>query len=486
MLSLKGKRIAVAGAGLGGLAAAARLRRAGAEVVVFEKNDRPGGKAAEWRQAGFRWDMGPSLLTMPDIITELFRDLGREVGDEIDLHRIEPVCRYFWKDGRVLDEDGEFFRRPDVAAFLEHARGIYELSGDAFLNHPPEEIWRAFTLSNLPKLRHLPKITHFRTVQEEVERYFQDPHLRQLFGRFATYNGSSPYRAPGTFNVIPYVEAAFGAWYVGGGMARLADALHRAAAADGVEFRFGCPVERIDADGLHPAGGPVEVFDAWVVNGDVIRAHQEWIRLPRWESVRDRLEREERSLSGLVVLLGVSRRREQLSHHNIFFSRDYRAEFDDLFGRRELPADPTIYVSITSRTDPGDAPPLQDNYFVLINAPSEIETIDWEARREELGEWVVRELEVRGLTGLGSDVVCRKVFTPLDFARRDRSSHGALYGWASHRIATSFFRPPLRSPLDPRLHFVGGTTHPGGGIPLVLLSARMTVEKIIRRFGIPL
>ena len=232
------RKILVIGAGLGGLAAAIRLARAGHAVEVWERNGEAGGKLKEFHVDGFSWGTGPSLLTMPHVLRELFAAAGQRMEDHLDLIRLESACRYFWTDGTVIDEDASFWLQPEIAKFLQYARGIYELSGEAYLNRPPSEFWRAFTLGNLTKLRHIGKVATTRTLAAEVDRRISDPYLRQIFLRFATYNGSSPYHTPATFNIIPYVEAEFGAWYVRGGMAKIAGELTALAQRSGVTFRF--------------------------------------------------------------------------------------------------------------------------------------------------------------------------------------------------------------------------------------------------------
>jgi phytoene desaturase len=476
-------RVVVIGGGLGGLAAALRLRMAGAHVTLLEKNPTTGGKAVEIRSDGFRWDVGPSLLTMPWILEELFAAAGERLTDHLTLEQVSPVCRYFWPDGTVLDEDESFFARPDVSRFLRYAKGIYELSGEAFLTRPPEDLWKAFHPANWRKLVHLPKVATFQSVSQVVDRYFQDPNLRQLFKRYATYNGSSPYQAPATFNVIPYVEAEFGAWYVRGGMARIAESLTALARQRGVEVRTGCEVHRVDETGIHLASGETLQADTTVVNGDIIRAHRDWIRIRGHEAEATRLAKHGLSLSGFVLLLGVNHRHPGLSHHNIFFSRDYREEFRDLFERRIPSSDPTIYISATSRSHAGDAPDGCDNLFILVNAPPADPAYDWEKNKSEYAAHIISRLEALGLKGISRQILHQQSFSPADFASRDLSSGGALYGWASHSPWTALLRPPLQSRLDTRMFFVGGTTHPGGGIPLVLLSAQMVTEKIVRTHG---
>jgi phytoene desaturase len=213
------KRVGVIGGGVGGLSCAALLAHAGHRVTLYERNARVGGKLNWLAEGGYTWDTGPSLLTMPYVFEQLWTRLGRRLADDLELVPLPVTCRYRWSDGTRIDEDASFWLRPDVAKFLAYARGLYDLSADAFLHHPLGEWWRQINPRNLARLRHLPKIASFATMDEVVRRFFaSDPHLVQLFDRFATYNGSSPYRTPAAFNIIAYVEAHFGGWYVKGGI----------------------------------------------------------------------------------------------------------------------------------------------------------------------------------------------------------------------------------------------------------------------------
>lgn len=470
------KTIVVVGGGLGGVAAALRLARAGHAVEVWEKNAAPGGKLQERRDAGFRWDTGPSLLTMPHVVRDLFDAAGEKMEDHLALEPLPLTCRYSWRDGTVIDEDAAFWKRPDTARFLAHAKGIYDLSGEAYLNYPPAEFWRAFTLRNVARLRHLPKVATLRTLAREDARRFADPHVRQIFDRFATYNGSSPYRTPATFAIIPYVEATFGGWYVRGGMARLAEAAVRLAEKAGVVFRCGTEAASWEHGVLESADGRKARPDVVVCNQDVLAAARTWLASRYSKRELATLLRPELSTSGFVVLLGTTKTFPRLAHHNIFFSADYPAEFADLFDRKRLPADPTLYVAATCRTDPADAPPGGDNLFVLANAPAVPPESLSDGQIAAYADHVVARLEAAGLEGLSGNIAVRHAFSPREFAARDGSRHGALYGWASHSLRASLLRPPLWRGRD--LYFVGGTTHPGGGIPLVLLSANMVATRI--------
>ena len=427
---------------------------------------------------------------MPHVLRELFDACGERMEDHLELVRLESACRYFWSDGTVIDENAAFWEQSEVAAFLEYARGIYELSGEAYLNHPPGDFWRAFTPRNWPKLRHLGKVATTRTLAEEVERRISDPHLRQIFLRFATYNGSSPYLTPATFNIIPYVEAEFGAWYVRGGMAKIAEALHALAVRQGVAFRFNTTATGWDGTTATAQDGFRSKADFLVCNGDVLStatAPSPGGRRPPFladafgAKDREKLLVPPLSNSGFILFLGVRGCDQRLGHHNIFFSDHYREEFTEIHDQRISPSEPTIYISISSRTDSDHAPKDHDNYFVLVNAPARDPKQPWtETEARGYRDVVLKHLAKFGFADLASRIVAERIFAPSDFAARDLAHHGALYGWASHSIRTSLFRPALRAPAASNVFFVGGTTHPGGGIPLVLLSGKMVAELIQR------
>jgi len=475
------KKILVIGAGLGGLAAAIRLARAGHAVEVWEKNATPGGKLKELRADGFSWGTGPSLLTMPEVLRDLFTSAGERLEDHLDLVRLDSCCRYFWTDGTVIDEDTAFWQRPEVARFLEYARGIYELSGEAYLNRPPGDFWRALTPRNWPKLRHLGKVATTRTLAREVERRLADPHLRQIFLRFATYNGSSPYQAPATFNIIPYVEAEFGAWYVRGGMAQIAAALAALAERQGVVFRYETTAVEWSGNEATAQDGFQTKADLLVCNADVLSAQTGFLSKFYDARAQKKLLQPALSTSGFILFLGVRGRDPRLGHHNIFFSDDYPREFAQIHREKIRPDEPTIYISISARTDPSHAPEGHDNYFVLINTPARDPRRPWMEEETRLyRDLVVARLESFGLEHLSERIVTEQAFTPTDFATRDLAYHGSLYGWASHSPMTSLFRPSLHSRQARNVFFVGGTTHPGGGIPLVLLSGKMVADLIQR------
>jgi phytoene desaturase len=317
-----------------------------------------------------------------------------------------------------------------------------------------------------------------------VERRISDPHLRQIFLRFATYTGSSPYETPATFNIIPYVEAEFGAWYVRGGMVKIVEALAALATRTGVTFRFNTVATGWDGTEATAQDGSRTRADFLVCNGDVLSARTGFLAGMTKPLEQKSLLAPPLSTSGFILFLGVRGRDARLGHHNIFFSNDYPKEFAEIHGDKISPHEPTIYISVSSRTDPDHAPEGHDNYFILINAPARDPRQPWtQAEAQGYRDVVLKRLERFGFETMAERIVAERIFTPSDFATRDLAHHGALYGWASHSIRTSLFRPPLRAAGTRNIFFAGGTTHPGGGIPLVLLSGKMVADLIQREIA---
>ncbi len=488
--------VAVIGGGVGGLTCAACLAHAGLDVTLFEKNERVGGKLGWLEADGFTWDTGPSLLTMPYVFERLWQRLGRRLENDLTLVPLPVTCRYRWTDGTVIDEDAAFWRRPEVARFLAYARGLYDLSADAFLHHPLEDWWKQLRPGNLSKLRHFPKIASFKTMHEVVQSFFpNDPHLVQLFDRFATYNGSSPFLTPAAFNIIAYVEAHFGGWYVRGGLFEIARAMEKICLEAGVRIRkdtevTGWEPDRPNGKSAAPRhvlriGDERLAFDHVVCNQDVLSATPRF--LPTRAAATFQRTHQDRlapSTSAFIMLLGVGREYPALAHHNIFFSDDYPREFQELFDERTPPAEPTIYVAVHSKADPQRAPAGSENWFVLVNAPAlggrGANPPDWATIADAYGDGIIDRLETQfGCAGLRAAIRVRQHFTPDDFQTRYLAQAGSLYGFASHGVRAAFQRPKLEPPGMKNFYFVGGTTHPGGGLPLVCLSGQMVADKVL-------
>ena len=483
--------IVIVGGGLGGLAAAIHLAARGRRVVLCEKNERVGGKLNIVAEEGYTFDTGPSLLTMPWVLRELFAVAGRRLEDELALSQVEPICRYRWPDGAGFDafqslpllaQEIARLEPNDVAGFfrfMTYAERIYRAVAGPFLLRPFDGLGDLLTPATL---RGAWAIDPFRTVDQAVRSFFRSPRLRQVFDRYATYSGSSPYRAPATFNLIAYIEFVEGGWYVRGGMYELARALERLACALGVVVRTRSPVARVAvregvARGVVLETGEYLDAAAVVINADPRYAYGTLI--PGGQASAARLARLELSCSGFVLLLGVERVYGTLTHHNIFFSADYQREFAAIFEKRVPAADPTIYVCATSVSDPLHAPPGHMNLFVLVNAPALGREVNWGREAAGYRDLILRKLERMGLAHLERHIVYERVITPADLQSRYNASGGAIYGLASNQPWTAFLRPPLRAREARGLFFVGGGTHPGGGIPLVLLSGRAVAERVL-------
>jgi phytoene desaturase len=487
-------RIVVIGAGIGGLAAAGRLAAAGHDVTIVERAETVGGKLGRHERrtdAGvFRFDTGPSLLTLPQVFDDLFRATGSALEDELELVALEPLVRHVFADGSVLDstsDPAEFAGRIAVAVGHQSAADWQRLWRRA------ERVWTAswrhvirsrmdspWSLARLVwRVGDLAAIAPGRTLRGLGRSYLSDPRLRLMLDRYATYAGSDPRRAPAALVAIPYAELAFGGWYIAGGLASLAEALRRQCDAHGVRIRLGLAATRIDTaagrvTGVRLADGGRLPADIVVANADAATVHNDLV-----PSRRHRVKAGDRSLSGFVLLLGVRGRTPDLAHHTVFFPPDYDAEFDAVFGRPPRPVDdPTLFVSVAD--DPRVRPEGNESWYILVNAPphgrSEA-TVDWRApgRADDYADRVLETLATRGLE-VRPRVMFREVLTPADLAEATGTPDGAIYGTARHGLR-GLARPSNRGPV-PGLFLVGGSTHPGGGLPMVALSAEIVAASI--------
>jgi len=479
-------RAIVIGAGVGGLGAAVRLVGAGAEVLVLEAGERVGGKLGIERAEGHVFDTGPSLLTMPFTIADTLAAAGVDLQDRLELLPVAPLCRYRWSDGTLLDSacdpdamaDAVEALEPGAGAhwrdMVEQGRRTWELSLPLFLSEPfgsPLDLARRSGTPVDPR-----DILAHTTLDRFAARRFADPRLRQLVERYATYSGADPARAPATMAVIPYAEAAYGAWHPAGGMHRIAEVLRDVAVERGAEVRTGTRVARVlveggRAVGVETADGARHAADCVIANCDAATLYGSLLDAPKQSRA---IERAPASLSGFVLMLGIEGRSEGLAHHNIFFPRDYRGEFADVFDDPQPPHDPTIYLCNPAATDPACAPVGDESWFVLVNAPRH-GPVDWDAAAERYQEHVLDRLDALGLEARArARVVLRR--SPADLERLTGAPGGAIYGTASMGPRAAFLRPRNASPVAERLYLASGSAHPGGGLPLVLLSGKIAAQ----------
>ena len=507
-------RVVVIGAGVGGLCAAARLAAAGHRVTVCEAAEVVGGKLGSRERDGFRFDTGPSLLTWPEVFEDTFAAVGARLDEHLELERVTPAFRYRFADGTWLtvpngppQQVAEAFgdqlggtAAPDWRAFCAHAELIWHAVRGPFLSEPlngPVDLLR-----HGRRLRDLCRIAPWRTLRGTSTRFLHDPRLRTLLDRYATYSGSDPRRVPAALAVVPWLEQTHGVWYVRGGLHRLAQALSGCATTAGAMIRLGCRVTQVRVSGGRVAGvrladGEQVAADVVVCNADATRLYRELLGGPESRPPLRRLARATPSLSGFVLLLGLSGPAPDATagpgsvpghawaHHTVLFPADYDAEFDSIFGRarhRPTPvADPAVYLGVPD--DPAVRPDERhEAWFVLVNAPRQdpLHGVDWECHglAERYGTRVLDVMALRGVD-IRARIVHRVIRTPADLQVETGAPGGAIYGTSSNGPAAAFLRPANRSRL-PGLFLVGGSSHPGGGLPLVAQSAAIVARLVGR------
>lgn len=480
----------IIGSGIAGLACAARLAAKGMHVTVVEKNNYPGGKLGLLEQDGYRFDRGPSLFTQPHLLEELFRDCGKLLSDYFVYEKLEDGTHYFWEDGIRLtafpdrqllaaEIQQQLQLAPEkVFQYLNRAEVLYRHIGTVFLNEPIHKLRTWLSPRILTALRHLrlPYLT--KSLHNYNCKTLQHAKLVQLFDRFATYNGSDPYQCPAMLSTIAHLELNEGAFYAKGGMISIPEAVYRLCLDLGVKFLFDTEVLEIvskkgKVKGIKTGKGFLS-SSLVVSNSDVYYTYQNLLhdtkRAKHWQQ-------QERSSSGVVFYWGIRKSFPLLGLHNIFFAEDYRAEFDALFKTKTLYPDPTIYVNITSKMEPGHAPDGCENWFVLVNAPAGVTpSSEWmAAMRRNVLEKLSRMLG----TPIGPLIATEATLSPSAIDSWTNSYLGALYGTASNTPMAAFARHSNESRHYKGLFFAGGTVHPGGGIPLCLRSGKLAADGVI-------
>ena len=485
------------GGGIGGLSAAIGLAARGAKVTLLEQNARIGGKMNVWAKDGFTFDTGPHVLTMLWALDEVFAAAGQRLEDKLDLMRLDTVCRYHWEGGATLDAPGA----PEDAAraiadfapgeeagfrdFLAYARQVSDATTDPFLRQDFGASMRGIPNSvQWGQLRDFLALKPWRTLRQVVQDYFTDPRLRQVFELYALYSGSHPARASGIFATVADVQWREGTFYVRGGLYQLAEALRDAAQSLGVQFRLETPAREIIVQGQRVRGvalanGELLFSDAVVCNADCLQVLTTLVpAASRRAWTERRVARVEPSTSAFLLLLGVRGVYPQLAHHNSFLAADGEAEFEAIFDRSVPAGDPTVGVACQSVTDPTRAPAECSNLFVMTNPPALGKNFDWRTDAPQYRETVLAKLERMGLADLRNRILVEQMWTPLDLQSRYSAYRGAIYGLSSNGWRQGFLRPPQVSPDVRGLYFVGGSTHPGGGVPLCALSGTNAAKRI--------
>ena len=487
------KKAIVIGGGFGGLASAIRLQAAGHAVTLLEAREHLGGRAYQLRQDGFTFDMGPTLITAPHLLEDLWAAAGRSLKEDVPLVPLSPFYRIHFRDGRFFDywgsaaEDEAEIAKFDprevkgYRAFLEDTQRIYRRAFADLADQP------FLTRGSLLKVA--PELVRFgaqRSVYSFASRYFRNPQLRMVFSFHPLFIGGNPFRASAIYSIVPYLERLGGVHFAMGGMYTLVEAMERLFRSLGGEVRCGMPVEQLllqeqRAKGVRLADGTAQEAEVVIANSDV--ASTLLHLLPASSGARmsaQRVKRYRYSMSCFMLYLGLRRQYPQLRHHTIYMPGNYKRLIHDIFDGQGMPDDLALYLHAPTRTDPSMAPAGCESLYVLAPVPNLAHGIDWGRETPVLRDRIIHFLERQaGLEGLEASIFTEQTFTPLDFASELRSHLGAAFSIEPTLFQSAYFRPHNRSDDIDGLYFVGAGTHPGAGIPGVLLSANITSHLVI-------
>ncbi len=489
------KKVAIIGAGIAGISTAIRLAHKGFEVAVFEANAYAGGKLSSFEREGYRFDAGPSLFTLPHLVDELFELTGKNPNQYFDYVKLPDICHYFWEDDTKLTawaETERFAKEVEqitgesaqkILDFLKDSAFKYEVLDGLFLQDSLHKLSTWTSLKALKGYLNLPKLGIFGTMNQANEKLFNNPKIVQLFNRYATYNGSDPYQTPATLNIIPHLEYNIGAFFPKKGMVSITDSLVKLAEDLGVTFNYESKVEEIlvtnkKASGIRFSNSLQQHIekdvDIVVSNMDVTHTYR---KLMPTQQHPERLLNQPKSSSGVIFYWGIKQQFAELGLHNIFFSDDYRKEFQTMFNDKTITSDPTVYINITSKLKKDDAPAGCENWFVLINAPAN-EGQDWDKIIADTRQNVIKKVSRILKVDISDLIVCEEILDPRTIESKTSSAQGALYGNSSNNRYAAFLRHANFSSKIKNLYFVGGSVHPGGGIPLAISSAKIACKYI--------
>tara|TARA_B100000902_G_scaffold292852_1_gene279331 strand:- start:203 stop:1660 length:1458 start_codon:yes stop_codon:yes gene_type:complete len=483
------KKVSVIGSGIGGLAVAIRLKIRGYDVRVFEASASYGGKVSQIQNNGFRFDKGPSLLTMPDKIDELFKLANKKPADYFEYFELEESFRYFYEDGTVIraysDNEklkNEIYEKTNVPKktiqrYLDKNTFIFNATNHLFLEKSLHKLKSYISFRVLLSFFKLPFLNLFRTMNQVNKKTFNNEKITQLFNRYATYNGSNPYLAPGLFNSISHLELTKGAYYPKGGMRSIAKSLYTLALELGVVFMFNSRVKKIivKREGVKSIISKKKEYESDIIvcNSDI---HYVYNNLLDRKTVANYYKKNERSSSAIIFYWGINRLFDKLKLHNILFSENYKEEFDYI-RKGKIYNDPTIYINITSKKIKSDAPIGKENWFVMINTPHNSGQFS-KNKIQQIKKDIVIKINRMLDTNIETHIVSEHIVDPKTIENETLSFAGALYGTSSNTKSSAFFRHPNFSKETQGLYFCGGSVHPGGGIPLALSSAKIVDDLI--------
>ncbi len=494
------EKILIIGGGLGGIALACRLARQGHSVEIFERHSTMGGRVAQKKVKGYTIDIGPTFMLMPREFEELFSYCGREMKAYIPIQRLDPCYRLHFADQTHVDfhsslpemlSELQRFAPQDVQGYLDflaYQQEKYTIVYENFITQPADSIAR---IALSPQIFQLLTLDGFISMWEHSAKFFSDEHLRLGFSFQSMYLGESPLATPGTYSIIPFVEMTQGVWYPTKGIRSIVDGISKLAKELGVKIHLHSPVNEILIDEQNRATGirleneKVVVADKIVSNLDLPATYVKLIPSAKRKKYTDaKVNALKYSSSAFMLFLGVDKDYSALEHHNVFFCKDYLLNFKQLFDTMEVPRDPSVYVNVPTRTNPKLAPKGKHLLYVLVPVPIRPQrdgnAWDWDAEKEGFADAIISQLESRGLKGLRTHIKMKEIFTPHDWESLGGMHLGSAFGLSPTFFQSSVFRPKQKSEEFKNLYFVGASTHPGSGMPMVLISAR-TCQLLIQR-----
>jgi len=491
------QHIVVIGSGFGGLAIANRLQAAGKQVTLLEKRPRVGGRAYQFSEKGYTFDMGPSLITAPELIDDVFRAAGRERASYLDLIPLDPYYRVYFHDGTFIDYvgDGERMKRQmrtfneaDAGRYDDFIRSIAPIYDEVITNKLGAQPFD--TPGTM--LRFVPRalrLKAFLPVAHYVSRFFRDFRHRFVFSFHPLFIGGHPFRVPSIYLMIPYLEKADGVWFTKGGMYSVVEAMKRLFIEQGGVLRTEAEVSEILVENGKAVGVCVNdeeiEAEAVVSNADIAHTYKHLIN-PRWRKkwTDAKVDRIRYSMSCFLLYLGVRKKYPRLVHHTLILSERYKGLVDDIFDGSPLPDDFSMYLHAPTKTDPSMAPPGCESMYVLIPVANLKAGVNWEAEKDAFTERVLAFLETWGLDGLRKNLEVLKLFTPKDFETELNAFQGNAFAIEPRLSQTAYFRPHNRSEDIKGLYIVGAGTHPGAGVPGVLLSAEATAACMLEDLNV--